>query len=58
MKNQYKSFTWKDLKKILETAPEEMLKKPVVVVDSGGADVFPEEMRYSKRTQEFYLREK
>jgi hypothetical protein len=54
---EYKSFTWKDLKKILDTAPEDMLKQPVLVVDCGGADVFPNEMRYNKRTQDYYLKE-
>jgi len=51
------SFTWGDLKKLLNSMPEEALVKGVMTCDSGGSDIYPSKMCFRKSTQEYYLDE-
>lgn len=53
-----KTFTWGDLRKLINNMPKEILSRGVQVVDDGGCDVYPTEMCYNKRTKEYYIREK
>ena len=51
------SFTWGDLKKLLNNMPEEALSKGVMACDSGGSDIYPSKMCFRKSSQEYYLDE-